>query len=75
MPDPDANVYDELYDDYDVPDEYVADMDERYDVYGDEQSEWTVPPEEEEEEAGRNVGGTVAASTVRPLNRSDSSTG
>ena len=48
-------------------------------VYGDEQSEWTVPPEEEEEEEeeeemGRNVGG-AAAPTVRPLNRSDSSTG
>ena len=42
-------------------------------VYGDEQSEWTVPPEEEEE-MGRNVGG-AAAPTVRPLNRSDSSTG
>ena len=46
-------------------------------VYGDEQSEWTVPTEEEEEEEeemGRNVGG-AAAPTVRPLNRSDSSTG
>ena len=45
-------------------------------VYGDEQTELTVPPEEEEEdqEMGRNVGG-AAAPTVRPLNRSDSSTG
>ena len=58
-PDPDANVYDELYDDYDdpdVPEDYVADMyDELYDdyegneVYREDESRERVDPSQPEE--------------------------
>ena len=64
-PDPDANVYDELYDDYDdpdVPEDYVADMyDELYDEYEgnevyreDDESRERVDPSQPQE-VGQNL--------------------